>query len=102
MEENLRSLARKKAAEETRRSDEKRAMEEYNAMVEAQERARLEVRTLAPARCDAVDDHAIICHSLLQAVRAMYARQDKLVAIADDKRKEMVAAEAEEKDRTLR
>lgn len=38
----------------------------------------------------------------LQAVRAVYARQDRLFAIADNKRKEQQRRDAEEKERTLR
>ena len=68
----------KKQQAEQRRAEEQRAMEEYNQMMEAQARAQKE------------------------AIKAVYARQDTLLAIADEKKKQLLAAEAAEKERALR
>jgi hypothetical protein len=77
VEDNLKARDYKTQMAEARKWEEQRAMEEFNQMVEAQERAQKE------------------------AVRAVFARQDTLLAIADAKKKEQLAKDAADKEKTL-
>jgi hypothetical protein len=92
------ALERKRATAALHQAEEQRAMEEYAAMVEAQDRAHREALS-GQVRCRGVGPAIAWTTSSVSALDYVQAR---LAAIASNAKAEEIAREEAEKQRTLR